>query len=141
MIQASKLQKAIIAIIAKGDKEFKKLLVQEATGDATKTSTNDLTHAQANAILAKFDKNPVPYDNWAFFDKNNRSHKYLISLAIQYGWSEKHPTYGEVANLGKLSEWLKSDRAPVQKKLKQMTTIEVSKTISALESMIKKKYK
>lgn len=141
MLLADKLQKQRIAILVKGDKEFKKLLVQEATGDANKTSTSQLTHAQANAILIKFDQKPVVYDNWAFFDASKQSHKQILSLCIQNGWSIPHPTYNEVADLGRLSEWLKSKKAPVRKKLKDMSATEVSKTIVALESMITKKYR
>lgn len=140
MLKADKLQKQRIAILVNGDKELKKILVQEATGDASKTSTNDLTHAQANAILIKFDQKPVLYDNWAFYDKNNRSHKYLLSLAIQYGWSKSDNKYGEIADLVPISEWLKSERSPVRKKLKEMTNTETSKVLSALEQMVNKKY-
>lgn len=142
MLKANKLQKQRIAMLVKGDKDLKKLLVQEATNDETKTSTNDLTHAQANAILIKHDQKPVVYDNWAFFDASKPSHRNVLSLCIQYGWSVPHKTRGEVADLRKLSDWLKSDpKCPVHKKLKAMKKEEVSAIIVALKGMINWKFK
>lgn len=142
MVMASKKQKQRIAILVKGDKELKKALVQQATGDARKTSTNDLTHAQANKILQHFGQKPIVYDNWAFFDAKKPSHKQILSLCIQYGWSVPHNVHGEVADLGKLSEWLKnSPKCPVNKRLKDMSSIEVSKIITALEAMVAWKFK
>lgn len=140
MFKACKLQKAKIAMYVKGDKELKQSLVFQFTNDETKTSTNDLTHAQANALLQQLGLKPVVYDNWAFFNPLKQSHKQILSLAIQYGWSVPSKQHGEVADLGKLSEWLKSKKAPVNKRLKDMTAFEVSKTISALENMVIKKY-
>lgn len=142
MLKADKLQKQRIAILVKGDKELKKVLVQQATGDVSKTSTNDLTHAQANQIIQHLGQKPVVYDNWAHFNKDNKQHRNILSLAMQYGWSVPHPTLGEIANLGRLSEWLKEDkRCPVHKKLKDMQPEELSKIIYALEKMIKWKFK
>lgn len=141
MLKADNLQKAKIAMHVKGDKELKKALVAQFSGSPEKTSTKDLTHAQANQLLQHLGIKPVVYDNWAFFDKYNRSHNYIISLAIQNGWSIPHKVHGEVADLGRLSEWLKSKKAPVRKPLKKMDTRELSRTISALESMITKTYR
>ncbi|HZW63610.1 MAG TPA: hypothetical protein VFF15_08220 [Flavobacteriaceae bacterium] len=142
MIPVSKDQKRRIAILVKGDKELKQVLVQQVTGDEAKTSTNDLTHAQANQIISKLGGKPFYYDNWALFDKNNKQHLNILSLAMQYGWSIPHPTRGEIADLGRLSEWLKHDKkCPVHNKLINMMPNELSKIIHALEQMIKWKYK
>lgn len=140
MLKADKKQKQLLAILTRGDKELKKLLVQQACQDESKTSTNDLTHAQANQLIVHLGGKPVYYDNWALFDKTKASHRQILSLCIQYGWSVPHATRDEVADLGRLSEWLKSERSPVNKKLKDMTPQEVSKVISALENMVNKKY-
>ncbi|AUS06457.1 hypothetical protein [Pseudotamlana carrageenivorans] len=134
MIPASKQQKQRIAILTKNDKEFKAALVMQYTNDATKNSTNDLTHAQANNIIEQLGGKPILYDNWAFFNKYNRSHKYLISLAMQFGMTIPNDKYGEICDLVRLSEWLKH-KAPVKKSVLKMSTTEVSKTISALERM------
>lgn len=141
MIPACKLQKQRIAILVKGDKELKKHLVQEYTQDQSKTSTNDLTHLQANQIIQSFGQKPIQYDNWAFYDKTKKSHLYILSLAIQFGWAVHDNKYGQIADLHKISQWLKSKKAPVQKKLKAMSPIEVSRTITALENMVTGKYK
>ncbi len=141
MLKATKDQKQRIAILVKGDKDLKKLLVKQTTGDDSKTSTNDLSHNQANQIIQYLGGKPILYDNWAYFDNNKASHRQILSLCIQYGWTASHPTRGEIANLGSLSEWLKSKRSPVNKKLKDMTPNEVSKIIIALEGMVKSKYK
>lgn len=142
MLKASKSQKQRIAILTKGDKDLKKMLVQQVTGDASITSTNQLTHSQANQIIHQLGGKPIVYDNWAYFDKTKPSHMQILSLCIQYGWSVPHPTRGEIADLGKLSEWLKSDpKCPVHRRLKDMSPDQVSKIIVALEAMIDWKFK
>lgn len=142
MISATKKQKQIIAILTKGDKEQKKSLVQLYTGDIAKTSTNDLTHFQANQIIQRLGGKPIAYGNWAFFDKSNQQHRQILSLCIQYGWSNTSGKHSEVANLNRLDNWLRTDkRCPVAKPLKQMIPQELSKIIVALEGMIKWKYK
>lgn len=80
-------------------------------------------------------------ENWAFFDKNNKQHKQILSLAIQAGWSLHNDRYGEVADLKRLSDFLKSDKSPVKKPLKEMETKELSKIIYALEQIVKHEYK
>lgn len=139
MLKASSQQKKIIAILTKGDKELKKALVQQTTGGEW-SSTNDLSHVQANQLIQYLGGKPVAYDNWALFDKDKASHRQVLSLCITYGWTAQHPTRGEIANLGRLSEWLKSPRCPVNKKLKDMSPTEVSKIISALEGMVQYKF-
>ena len=134
MIPASKQQKQRIAILTKGDKELKEAFVVQQTGDNSKKSTNDLTHNQANDIIQQLGGKPFVYDNWAFFDKHRNSHMKIISEAMNYGMIQPHPRYGEICDLGRLSEWLKN-QAPVKKPIKDMTTNEISKTISALEKM------
>lgn len=140
MLKADKNQKQRIAILVKGDKALKKALVQQTTGDQSKTSTNDLSHVEANRIIQYLGGKPIVYENWAYFDKSKASHRQILSLCMQYGWTTPHPTRGEIANLGALSEWLKSKRSPVNKKLLEMTPVEVSKIITALEGMVTSKY-
>ena len=137
MIPASSKQKQRIAILTKNDKELKAAYVVQQTKDDSKHSTNDLSHSQANTIITQLGGKPLVYDNWAFFDKYDRSHSYIRSLCIQYGWTALNSRHSEIADLGRLSEWLKN-QAPVKKRLLNMTRTEVSKTISALENMVKK---
>jgi hypothetical protein len=80
-------------------------------------------------------------DNWAIFDKTNTQHKTILSLLRQAQWVVPHPRHGEVADLARLSTFLKSDKSPVKKPLKAMTDKETSKIIQALKGIMKYKYK
>jgi len=79
-------------------------------------------------------------DNWGLFDKSNPKHKYILSLCFQLGLKKEYKGR-DVADVYQLGEWLKSKRSPVQKPLKQMTPLEVSKIIGAMEKMVQKKWK
>jgi len=137
MIKADKKQKQIIAILTRGDKDFKAQLVVHLTGDSMKSSTNDLTFAQANQIIKKLDGTPVA-NMWTRFDNNNQAHRNVLSLLMQLGWqwydSNKCRYF---ADLNRFGGWLQG-QAPVNKPLMEMEKHEVSKIITALESMLKK---
>jgi hypothetical protein len=79
--------------------------------------------------------------NWGLFDNNNQQHKTILSLMRQAQWTVPSEKWGEVADLSRLSDFLKSDKSPVKMPLKKMTPQEVSKTIVALEGIVKSKYK
>lgn len=117
------------------DVQLKEELVYQITGDRKKTSTMDLTPTQAQALINKLTT------NWAAFDKENKQHKYILSLLRQMGWTVEQPRWGTVADLARFSEWLKSRRSPIIKPLLSMTTEETSKVIYALEGILKSTYK
>ncbi len=120
----------------KTDKEQKAALVQQYTGDWNKTSTKDLTLEQANEIIKRFGGKPILYDNWAYFDYTEGSHRTILSLCMQMSWSVFDHVKGiYIADLYRLSEWLKSSRSPVQKPLQKMDPKEVQKIIYALQNM------
>lgn len=79
--------------------------------------------------------------SWAFFDKNNQQHRTILSLCRQAQWVKPHSRFGEVADLERLHRFLKSDKSPVKKPLKEMTKQELSKIIIALEGIVKHRYK
>jgi len=79
--------------------------------------------------------------NWGLFDKNNQQHKTILSLLRQAQWVVPNGKWGEVPDINRLSEFLKSDKSPIQKPLKKMEPHEVSKIIVALEGIVKSKYK
>ena len=79
--------------------------------------------------------------SWASFDKNNRAHLNILSLCRQAQWTKPHERYGEVADLNRLQSFLKSDKSPVKKPLMEMSKQEVSKIITALEGIVKAKYR
>lgn len=79
--------------------------------------------------------------NWGLFDKNNQQHKTLLSQLRTLQWVVPDEKWGEVADLSRLSDFLKSDKSPVNKPLKKMETDEVSKIIECFKSMVRKMYK
>lgn len=79
--------------------------------------------------------------NWGLFDKNNQQHKTILSLLRQAQWVVKNDKWGEVPDINRLSAFLKSDKSPVNKPLKKMEHLEVSKIIEALKGIVKSKYK
>lgn len=79
--------------------------------------------------------------NWGLFDNNNQQHKTLLSLLRQAQWTIPNGKWGEVADLERLSKFLKSDKSPVNMPLKKMKPSEVSKIIEAFKGIVKSKYK
>ena len=79
--------------------------------------------------------------NWGIFDKNNQQHKTILSQMRTLQWTTSHERWGEVADINRLSDFLKSDKSPVKKPLKDMESAEVSKIIECFKSMVTKKYK
>ncbi|GEP52351.1 hypothetical protein FNO01nite_30230 [Flavobacterium noncentrifugens] len=115
--------------------------VQWVTGDNSKTSLTAISFDQANQILAKQTGTAQPKENWAFFDKNNPKHNAILSLMYQAQWTVPNARHEEVPDLERLSDFLKSDKSPVKKPLKLQTQIELSKTIKALEGIVKHRFK
>ncbi|CDF80602.1 hypothetical protein, putative phage protein [Formosa agariphila KMM 3901] len=139
MIKADAKQKQIIAILTKGDKDFKAELVEHQTKDASKRSTNDLSFYQANQIISQLGGTAVQ-NRWCLFNVNSRAHLNILSLCMQLGWQWYNDTQGRYyANMNTFGGWLQT-KAPVKKPLLDMQPQEVSKTIAALESMISKSY-
>ena len=79
--------------------------------------------------------------NWGLFDKENQQHKTILSLLRQAQWVVPNGKWGEVPDINRLSEFLKSDNSPVNKPLKKMEPKEVSKIIEAFKGIVKSKYK
>ena len=113
--------------------------VQWVTGDVKRTSLKSITQAQAKRIIRTQEgtAHEPKAENWAFFDKENPKHKLILSLCRQAQWVEKSEKYGEVVDLERLSNFLKSNRCPINKPLKQMNALELEKIITVLESIVK----
>lgn len=79
--------------------------------------------------------------NWGLFDNNNLQHKAILSQLRALEWTVENGKWGEVADISRLSDFLKSDKSPINKPLKEMDQAELSKMISCFESMVTKKYK
>ena len=126
-------QRQLIHILCGYDAERKADLIDQFSGGRTTTSM-ELTKSEAKQLINSLT------ESWAKFNKNNAQHRYILSLCIQLGWRKHDEKYGSVADLERLSNFLKSKRSPVDLPLQQMNSDQCSKLISCLESMIKKHY-
>lgn len=120
-------QRQLIHKLCNYDAELKQDLVHQFSNGRTTTSL-ELTEKESNHLI-------YALQNWANFNSGNTQHRYILSLCIQKGWCKHHQKYGQVADLNRLSDFLKSKRSPVRKPLLQMNKTECSKIISCLESM------
>lgn len=135
-LQIKKLQSACSGKF--DDREERLEAVSELLGFQL-TSFKELSSLQADELLQFFNTGRMPdSSNWAKFDKHNSQHRTILSRAYTLGWVNRETGY---ADLNRLGGWLKSNRSPVQKPLKEMSRIELSKVIAALENMIKKRYR
>lgn len=126
-------QKKQLMRLLRYDEQAKEEVVVSITGHPDRHSLSDLSFGDANALIEKLGGKPSVDYEWAHFDKFNKQHSYVLSLCVQAGWTTMHPRYGYVADLRRLSDFLKSERSPVQKPLRSMTKAEVSRIIYALE--------
>ncbi|STZ48157.1 Uncharacterised protein [Myroides odoratimimus] len=144
---ATKQQKFRIRKNCGFNEGIKEEFVQWATEDNSKTSLNDLSYEQAERILNAQEgnreqktRNRKKYiDEWEVFDSKNKQHSTILSLL----WQLKlvHEVNGrDVADMTRFALWLKSSRSPVQKPLKKMTKMEVSRIIGALQKMTQKRW-
>ena len=134
--QQIKVIHSIIPVEIKADKKAKAQLVSQFTEDPIKTSTKDLSWSQANFLIMSLGGVPViPNRRFLLFDINKRAHRYVLSLAIQYGWT-KYQNRNWIADMDAVATWLQTKKAPVGKPLVEMNTEEISKTIIALEKMV-----
>ena len=106
-------------------------------------STKELTFIEAEEFiyfLNTGDKKPA---NWAFFDKTKfvSERKKLFSYLHQADWTVANDKYGEVPDLERLSNFLKSAKSPVNKPLKKFNKQEWSKLIEAFKNIVKSTYK
>jgi hypothetical protein len=115
--------------------------VQWVTGDVNRTSLTSITQAQAIRIMQRQTGTEPKEDSWGLFDKDNRQHLTLLAYMRTAQWTKPNEKHGEVADIERLSDWLKSDKSPINKPLKQMETWEVSKIIEAFKGIVKSKYK
>lgn len=121
--------------------DIKEEWVQWVTGDVARTSLKSLTQAQAVRIIKAQTGTEPQEDNWGLFDKNNRQHLTLLAYMRTAQWTTPNGKHGEVADIERLSDWLKSELSPVKKPLKKMQPWEVSKIIEAFKGIVKSKYK
>lgn len=119
------------------DREERLEAVSEMLGFRLNSFT-ELSDLQADDLLRFFNTGKIP-DNrsWARFDKANPQHRTILARCYTLGWVDSESGY---ADLNRLGGWLKSNRSPVRKPLREMHRQELSKVIKALECMVVKKY-
>lgn len=115
------------------DKELEALMVQEITKDENKKSAKDLSITQAQGLIKSLTT------HWARFRKDKKQHMYILSLLRQMGWTERSERYGIIADMDRLSDFLKSKKSPINKPLQDMDTTELQTLINCFESMLGKK--
>ena len=132
---------SLLPAVVKNDHHQRKIMVTKYTKDNTRKSINHLSFSEANDMIVNYGGKPFSYDNWAFFDVKNQQHRKILSTCLDLKWS-KYDTDKKryLADLYKLSEWLKSKRSPVKKPLKKQSPKELTKVINALESIFSKDF-
>lgn len=115
-------------------------VVSQFTEDEDKTSTKDLTYAQANEMIHWLQfGNKMATDHFAAFDKKNKQHMYILSICHQIGWVQYSPTKRtNFVHLPSLGSWLHK-YGYLHKPLKDYTNKELPKLISQLEAIVTKK--
>lgn len=91
------------------------------------------------------EKQPVApkKENWGFFTKtapNPSKRKVLFSRMYNAQWTTIVQGK-EMPDLAKLSEFLQSEKSPVQKPLRNLDDIEIEKIITAFNGIVAHKYK
>ena len=101
-----KIIHTILPVEIKDDTEAKAQLISQFTGSEQKRSTKDLTSIQATELIQFLSTHNMPcMARYAYFDKTNKQHRYLLSMSIQLGWSKLHR--GKViADLERLGSWI-----------------------------------
>lgn len=107
-------------------------------------STKDLTLVQLDGLIAWLNSllkwSKLKDYQFATFERNNKSHMYLLSLCQEYGWAVFNQKLNrEVADLNKLGAWIRKCSA-AKKPLLQQDTRELQKTVYQFEQMVKKHY-
>lgn len=131
MIKSTTSQRKNLYRLFRYCKDTEAMHIKALTKGKAETA-KELTMHQADGLIKKL------VTNWAVYDKNSTQHRYVLSLLMQMGWSKPHDVFSVVADMPRLSNFLKSKKSPVPKPLQDMTPAETSKLISCLESMLKK---
>jgi hypothetical protein len=123
----------------KADKELKQQLICQFTGDENKASTKDLTFIQANELIYLLSTGKMPtFEAYATFDKNNKSHMYMLSLCRQINWTcYSNKLHRVVVDLNQLGEWMK-EKSFLHKPLMAYSKTDLVKLVSQLEIVVQK---
>ena len=105
-------------------------------------TTKDLTAIEADDLIYFLNTGKKTTANWAFFDKDKfvSERKLLWSYLYQAQWTIPHQTLTEVPDLERLSTFLKSNKSPVHKPLKQFKKEDWEKILHAFRNIVKYTY-
>lgn len=104
-------------------------------------STKELSKVEADELLYFLNTGKTKNYDWGFFDNQNQKHRTILSLMRQAQWVVPNERHGEVPDLERLSNFLKSPKSPVNKPLRSMNPKELSKIIIAFKGIVEHRYK
>ncbi|MEX6627547.1 hypothetical protein [Tenacibaculum salmonis] len=106
-------------------------------------SIKELTVIEADDLIYFLNTGKKSTANWAFFDKSKftSERKLLWSYLYQAQWTVQNERHGEVPDIERLSNFLKSPKSPVNKPLKQWEKEEWEKILHVFKNIIKLTYK
>ncbi len=122
------------------DKQLKQSIIVQFTEDGTKVSTKDLDYVQAESLIYwLINGEHRKYVAYARFEKNNKQHTKMLSIARQLGWVVPHAKYRIVANLELLGEWV-ATKSKYKQPMKELSQKQMAGMISQFEKLLKNAY-
>lgn len=140
MNHSPELNKKLFAMLKQlGLVESRADVVFNFTGGRT-SSVKEMSGEEVIGLTNALEKNTKITDReFAMFDKHNHRHLYILSLAMQLGWTcVDHRSGSTVADLNILGKWIRSDKCAVRIPLRNMTAAQYSKVIYQLEQILLK---
>lgn len=106
-------------------------------------STKELSSIEADDLIYFLNTGQKAKATWAFFDKDKfvPERKLLWSYLHQIQWVVKNDKHFEVPDLDRLSNFLKSNKSPVNKPLKEWNKQDWEKMLITFKNIAKSKYK
>ena len=102
-------------------------------------TTKDLTSIEAIELIHYLDTGDYKKSNWGYFDKDKfpSERKLLWSYLHQCDWTVENTTHGNVPDTERLSDFLKSNKSPVNKPLKSFDKNDWEKVLLVFEMIVK----
>lgn len=125
----------LLPIEIKQDVAAKKDVIFQFTNDYNRTSTNDLTFHEAQALINKLKGDD--YSFYAKFDSNIKQHLTLLSMCYNLNWVRFDDHLNRnVANLTMLGSWLEK-YGYLHKPLQDYTDLELPKLVAQFSRVVK----
>ncbi len=103
------------------------------------STTKDLTYVEADELIDYLTTGEYKKSNWGHFDKDKfpSERKLLWSYLHQCDWTVENATYGYVPDTERLSNFLKSNKSPVNKSLKKFDKEDWEKILYVFQMIAK----